>query len=342
MKRILFSICSGLILLVLVSASGTYATESIKQPEAIIEALPIQRCVSKSEEQVNPDTKLMGLNRYEIKHEADNKKYWLSITKDDNDSLKLTLFDKDKVELQSFYSRIPEVNDVWLNDLNSDGYTDIMLGWDDIAGIQKGYNEAYLWDVSLQCYVRIEYEGFAKLADIDIGDGYIKNHPQYYPNYFPILQILVFDGNILTKVEEYYEVQHEKEDTKYWVSITQADNGDYMLTLFNHGFGVLQTLPVDGLAEKLPDIDLEDLNLDGYTDVTISLGGTWNESHKAYLWNLSSQEYIKVEFEGFDVLAEYEVRDGYIDNFIRGDSPENSQKEKLIFDGNVLRKVDDY
>lgn len=317
-------------------------SEEFVKLETSSEVLPIQSYSLKSEETVKSETSSENLIRYEIKHEADGKTYWMSIIQDGIGRSRLTLFDEKSEELQSFYLLMSKATDIELKDLNSDGYIDILFGLNDLDSIQKEYDEAYLWEKSSQTYTLIEFMDFYELADFEIEQGYIKNYLKSYPNYFSILQTLVFDGNTLSKVEEYYEIQHKKDDNKYWVSITQGDHDDLMLTLFNSGFEAIQATLVDDLKSDFPDIDIEDLNSDGYMDVIISLGGTWNEDHIAYLWDISSQGYIKVIFEGFEMLAEFEVREGYIENFIRGDSPEDSDKEKLVFYGNVLKKVDNY
>lgn len=317
-------------------------SEEFVKLETSSEVLPIQTYPLKSEETVKSETSSENLMRYEIKHEADGKTYWMSIIQDGIGRSRLTLFDEKSEELQSFYLLMSKATDIELKDLNSDGYIDILFGLNDLDSIQKEYDEAYLWEKSSQTYTLIEFMDFYELADFEIEQGYIKNYLKSYPNYFSILQTLVFDGNTLSKVEEYYEIQHKKDDNKYWVSITQGDHDDLMLTLFNSGFEAIQATLVDDLKSDFPDIDIEDLNSDGYMDVIISLGGTWNEDHIAYLWDISSQGYIKVIFEGFEMLAEFEVREGYIENFIRGDSPEDSDKEKLVFYGNVLKKIDNY
>ena len=85
-------------------------------------------------------------------------------------------------------------------------------------------------------------------------------------------------------------------------------------------------------------IDFQDVNMDGYIDIVTNIGGTVNEMHELYTWNADSEEFVKVIFEGFEMLSFFEVRDGYIENFVRGSSPETSFKEILIWKGNTLVK----
>lgn len=341
----------------------TYAVEPEKQTKSNIE-LPETSFyeMSENEESVTPDvtqeqnnsevlaevlsnqTDAVGieppdLKRYEVQHAMDHTKYWVSITSGDYNRFMLTLFNHELVELQTIHIRHSEITDVELMDLNSDGYTDIILGSNAEDEIQKAYQEAYLWDISSQSYVKVDFRSFSWLEDFEIEDGYIRNFVDSKEDP-SCIQILVFYDNILMKTEEYHVVQHEEDDEKYWVSIVEEDNGSNTLTLFDYEFRVLQVIP-DNELPYVPNVDLMDLNSDGYTDIIIELYGTWNVSHGVYLWDTSLQGYTKVVFEGFDMLAEIEVKEGYIYNFIRGSSPEDSSKEKLVFDGNVLKKAEE-
>jgi len=46
----------------------------------------------------------------------------------------------------------------------------------------------------------------------------------------------------------------------------------------------------------------------------------------------------KEQSNRFDMLAWFTVHEGYIENFIRGSSPDDSVKQKLIWNGNTLTK----
>lgn len=81
-----------------------------------------------------------------------------------------------------------------------------------------------------------------------------------------------------------------------------------------------------------------DVNLDGYLDVVVNTGGTVNETHALYVWDSSARDYVKVDYIGFEMLSFFEVYEGYLENFIRGDSPETGELQILTWEGNTLTK----
>ncbi len=133
-----------------------------------------------------------------------------------------------------------------------------------------------------------------------------------------------------------YTIHHEKDDTIYTVTLTKDIDSNYTMQLFDEESNLLQQISFGRIPEG---IDVMDVNLDGYTDIVANTGGTVNETHELYTWDVSTQNYMKVIFEGFEMLSFFEVYDGYIENFIRGGSPEDSVMEKLIWEGNTLIKV---
>jgi hypothetical protein len=160
-----------------------------------------------------------------------------------------------------------------------------------------------------------------------------------------------------------YSIHHEKDDTTYTVILSWdalplsafpdlindplyknnpniTFNEKYTVQLFNANSNILQTISLN--YDVFAGIAFEDLNCDGYIDIVINTGGTINETHDLYVWNASSKNFVKVIYQGFDMLSWFEVHDGYVDNFIRGSSPDDSVKEKLVWDGNVLTKVSEY
>ena len=148
---------------------------------------------------------------------------------------------------------------------------------------------------------------------------------------------------------EKYEIL-QGDNISYFVLI----KGDAQINDFNNTYYKNYSIDIlDGNSKLLQNIELEnikilagidfiDVNLDGYLDIVINTGGTWNETHELYNWDPLSNNFMKVKFEGFDMLAWFEVHDGYIDNFIRGNTPEESVKEKLVWNGNNLIKESDY
>lgn len=157
-------------------------------------------------------------------------------------------------------------------------------------------------------------------------------------------------------------IDNESRDIIEKYEILQGDNisyfvlikGDAQINDFNNTYYKNYSIDIlDGNSKLLQNIELEnikilagidfiDVNLDGYLDIVINTGGTWNETHELYNWDPLSNNFMKVKFEGFDMLAWFEVHDGYIDNFIRGNTPEESVKEKLVWNGNNLIKESDY
>lgn len=129
-----------------------------------------------------------------------------------------------------------------------------------------------------------------------------------------------------------YTINHENDGTTYTVSLMNDSNYNYTLQLFDAESNSLQSIPLGRIPEG---VDFMDVNLDGYTDIIANTGGTLNETHELYIWDGSSQNYIKVEFRGFDILSYFEVHEGYIMNWVK-DTASSGILQKLIWDGNIL------
>lgn len=132
-----------------------------------------------------------------------------------------------------------------------------------------------------------------------------------------------------------YTIHHEKDNSTYVVIVMCDEEHHYKMQLFDEEFNMLQTLELGGGPGK---IEFQDVNMDGYTDIVMNTGGTINETHDLYIWDTSSEDFIKVIYEGFDMLAWFTVHEDYIENFIRGSSPEDSVKQKLVWNENTLTK----
>ncbi len=78
-----------------------------------------------------------------------------------------------------------------------------------------------------------------------------------------------------------------------------------------------------------------DVNNDGHIDIDVSTGGTMNMTHNLYLGNWDTGTFELVEFEGFDMLSFYEVKDGYIENYVR-ESASGGINQILVWNGNKL------
>lgn len=140
------------------------------------------------------------------------------------------------------------------------------------------------------------------------------------------------DNNKNTNYDNMYTIHHEKDDLTYTVSVMPDSNYNYTLLLFDSESNKLQSI----LLGRIPEgIDFMDVNLDGYTDIVANTGGTLNETHELYIWDVSSRNFLKVIFEGFDMLSYFEVYEGYIMNWVK-ESASSSVLQKLSWDGNTL------
>ena len=155
---------------------------------------------------------------------------------------------------------------------------------------------------------------------------------------------ILFGKKQIESALETYTIRHDNDGKTYEVVVICASDDDdrnnykNTLQLFDAESNLLQSIDLGWLPAR---IEFMDVNLDGFTDIVTNTGGTVNETHDLYIWESSSQNFIKVIFEGFEMLAWFEVRDGYIDNFIRGSSPDYSVTEKLVWNGNILSKASD-
>jgi len=136
-----------------------------------------------------------------------------------------------------------------------------------------------------------------------------------------------------------YSILHKKDGSLYQIDIVRDEEYKHTIKLLDENDTELQTIELDSCSGRM---ELRDVNTDGYADIAVNTGGTINETHDLYIWDPLSNNFVKVIYKGFEMLAWYSVHDGYIDNFIRGDTPEDSSKEKLIWQGNVLMKESEY
>ena len=134
-------------------------------------------------------------------------------------------------------------------------------------------------------------------------------------------------------LSETYTIHHQKDDTTYIVRVMRDPSYNFTAHLYG---GESNQLPTVHLGWCPEGIDFEDVNMDGYMDIVANTGGTINETHDLYIWDAASHSFTKVIYEGFDMLSFFEIHEGYIINFIRGDSPDYSISEKLIWQENKL------
>lgn len=143
---------------------------------------------------------------------------------------------------------------------------------------------------------------------------------------------------IYNKTQNFYDeyiVHNGEEKILYKINIIHDEQYNYIIKLFDENFTQLQTIELGWCPNGVYFVDV---NMDGYDDIVINSGGTTNEIHKLYIWDSISNNFTEVIYEGFDILAWFTVHEGYIENFIRGSTPEDSVKQKLIWNGKKLIK----
>ncbi len=119
-----------------------------------------------------------------------------------------------------------------------------------------------------------------------------------------------------------YTVFHDKDNFSYKIDTIYDEKYNCTVKLFNENNIELQIIELGWCSGE---IELFDVNIDGYTDIVVNTGGTVNETHDLYIWDSETENFIKVIYEGFDMLAWFTPHQGYIENYIRGDSPENGR-----------------
>lgn len=136
--------------------------------------------------------------------------------------------------------------------------------------------------------------------------------------------------DMLTPVDRIYR---ENGGTSYVLSIAHDADYTYTIRLLDSKSNELQSLKLGSCPEG---VTFEDVNFDGHTDIVANTGGTENEAHDLYVWDITSKKYVKVIYKGFEVLSFFELHDGTIRNFIRGTTPNDSVLQTLLWDGNTL------
>jgi hypothetical protein len=173
-----------------------------------------------------------------------------------------------------------------------------------------------------------------------------------------------YPGNTDQKIEvmrKTYTITHKEDHTTYTVVLvwdyvplaivfpelvgdSRVDQNkryreNFRIQLFDVNNNLQQSFSLD--CEGVAGMEFRDVNTDGYTDMVINTGGTMNETHDMYIWDISSKNFIKVVYDGFEMLSFYEVYDGYMENFLRGPTPEESELLYLIWHENVLTVVEE-
>ena len=128
-----------------------------------------------------------------------------------------------------------------------------------------------------------------------------------------------------------YDITQGKDGTKYSAQLI-GEKEEYHFTLQNANDENLLTLSTYGSFYDV--IKFIDVNMDGYADVQfLEEPGTWNNSYALYVWDDSTQSFVKVQCD--EMLSTIDVYDGYVLNWQKEDI-ESGVVQKLVWDGNTL------
>ena len=183
--------------------------------------------------------------------------------------------------------------------------------------------------------IAVRADSFYKLSACVDDNGAVQLSPSPTIEAKPTLPMAI---NAYGAPHNEYTIFHE-DGSFYQIDFVNDGQSNYTMKLFEENGTELQLLALEGCFGRL---ELDDVNTDGYTDIVVNTGGTFNEIHDLYIWDPETDRFVKVIYEGFEDLVWFSVYDGYIDNFTRGDTPEDSSKEKLVWQGNILIKESDY
>jgi hypothetical protein len=128
----------------------------------------------------------------------------------------------------------------------------------------------------------------------------------------------VMDLPTTTRPKNFYPLKHNNEDTQYVIATTDGSQDDTtLLELYEQKSNcLLQSITIDAHPTN---IEIEDVNLDGFSDVVANTGfitvdGVSNVTHKLYIWDISSCGFVEVKFHDFEILSRFETHEGYIVN----------------------------
>lgn len=138
-----------------------------------------------------------------------------------------------------------------------------------------------------------------------------------------------------------YTVNHEKNDSKFIVMISGDWYENFTLQVFDYEFNEVQHWDISEYSGIKPDF--KDINLDGYKDIIIYVGGNLNEWCDLYTWDNLSCTYNKVTYEGFERISYFDIFDGYLENWVKDDY-RSGVVQILVWEGNklVLQSEENY
>lgn len=133
-----------------------------------------------------------------------------------------------------------------------------------------------------------------------------------------------------------YDVTQEKDKTQVIIQVNPSENVGYDIVIFDIFSQQLQVLISE--HQVFDSIHFLDVNLDGYVDIQVYIGGTMNEQKELYVWNPELSLFEKVDFQGFDILSNFEIYDGFLLNWVKG-SAYSGTIQHLEWEGNKLVNI---
>jgi len=130
-----------------------------------------------------------------------------------------------------------------------------------------------------------------------------------------------------------YQVTYDVFDTIYSMVIEIDENGVYNVISYVHEYS--QTKESLGERDIRSAIDFMDVNQDGYEDIVVVTGGTMNEMKALFLWDELLEGFVRVQYEGFEMLSNFELHDGFIRNWVK-ESYYTRFMQTLIWNGSIL------
>jgi hypothetical protein len=127
---------------------------------------------------------------------------------------------------------------------------------------------------------------------------------------------------------------HDKVGFTHTISIVENSSTIYDAHVYDSESNLIQSFQIESIV--YPKVKLVDINLDGYTDIVVSTGGTLNETHQIFVWDTDETlAYIPIDFVGFDILSYYEINQGYLMNWVKDDA-NTVVVQKLTWNDNSL------
>lgn len=130
--------------------------------------------------------------------------------------------------------------------------------------------------------------------------------------------------------ENMYTLEHESGTT---FTFSAVDQQDCAIDVYASGEWV-QTIVLPN--EHVYGIWFADVNLDGFSDIVMEIGGTLNEAKRLCTYDPSIDGFALVEYdENLEFLAEFEVCEGYLKTWAKVSAGEVFYRE-LVWQGNTL------